>query len=84
MSIVVEYGYGVTGIVEIGMSSVFSPGVHGLVSIYVPTHDILGAVASIAGAVYYVLPVIYSVLPGRVLIGSYIYVLNKLRLKWKV
>ena len=71
----VEDGSGVPGIVEIGISSVISLGVTGLVSLLIPVHGILGAVDSIPGAVD-------SVFPSIVSYGSDISVLNSLRLNW--
>ena len=53
MFIGVEDGYGVPGIVEIVISSVFTLGVPGLVTLSVPIHGI-------PGAVDYILPGIVS------------------------
>ena len=65
----------VPGIVEIGMSSVVSLGVTGLVALLVTVNGIPGDVAYITGAVDYTLPDRFSV-------GSAIYVSNKIRLEW--
>ena len=52
MSIGVEYGYVVNGIFEIGISSVVSLGVPGLVNLYVPVHGITGDVNSVFPSIF--------------------------------
>ena len=72
----VEDGFIVPWIVVIGMSSVVSLGINGWVALSVTAHGIPGSVASIHGAVSYVLQSAASMLPVIVSVGYVIYVLK--------